>query len=213
MTVWSLEAVCTGTAVSFRGEEQSAFAKRPVAGAVHLHATGLQGDEQADKKHHGGPDMALHLYPADHHDFWNNELGGHDLLAQPGAFGSNLFIRDINENSVQIGDRFALGGALIEVSQPRQPCWKIEHRFGRKGMVAKIIETGRSGWYFRVIEEGQIAAHDRLERVSAGHDGWTVAKAFQTLFGAESSRDDLLALAALDRLSQDQKDRASKRAG
>ncbi len=135
------------------------------------------------------------------------------LLGEPGAFGSNLAVAGLDESDVTIGERFTLGSSLIEISQPRQPCWKIEHRFGIKGIVAKIIQTGRCGWYFRVLEPGQIAAGDQLERAEAGHDGWSVSRAFLTLFGPNASTRDLAELAALERLSADHKARALKRAG
>ena len=118
-------AVCTGTARPFNGAELSAFAKRPRDGALQVLAEGLASDEQADRRVHGGPEMALHLYPLDHHGFWREKLGDHPLLTEPGAFGSNLAISGLTEAMVHIGDRFTLGTALIEVSQPRQPCWKI----------------------------------------------------------------------------------------
>ena len=212
MTAWSVEALCVGKAVPFKGEEKSAFAKAPISGPVTIQREGLVGDEQADRKHHGGPDMAVHLYPADHHAFWNEQLGGHALLDTPGAFGTNLSVRGIDEAQILIGDQFRLGSALIEVSQPRKPCWKIEHRFARKGMVADIIRTGRSGWYFRVLEEGHTQAGDQLEQVASGHDGWSVARVFSALFSAKTSVSELEGVAALTKLSQDHRDRAFQRA-
>lgn len=97
---------------------------------------GLAADEPADRRVHGGPEMALHLYPLDHHDWWRSAIGDHPALDEPGSFDSNLAVSGLTEDRVHIGDRFRLGTALIEVSQPRQPCWKIEHRFGHRGMVA-----------------------------------------------------------------------------
>lgn len=208
---WRLDAICTGTPVPFNGAEKSAFAKHPVEGPRRITIEGIEGDEQADRKHHGGPQMAVHLYPLDHHDFWRGALMDHELLGLPGAFGSNLAVREIDETQVCIGDRFRLGSALLEVSQARQPCWKIEHRFQRKGMVATVIETGRSGWYFRVLEEGSAQAGDTIERVEIGHEGWTVARVFNTIFSRDSAAVDLAAVAELDRLSPDHRARAQKR--
>lgn len=152
----TIEAICTGTARPFNGAETSAIAKRPREGLVQFLKDGLAPDEQADRRVHGGPDMAVHLYPLDHHGFWREQIGPAALLDEPGAFGSNLAVRGITEDQVHIGDRFKVGTALLEISQPRQPCWKIEHRFSAhcdaKGMVSTIVRTGRSGWYFRVIE-------------------------------------------------------------
>ncbi|MEL6488154.1 MAG: MOSC domain-containing protein, partial [Pseudomonadota bacterium] len=172
----TIAAICTGTARPFNGAETSAIAKRPREGMVQLLKEGFAPDEQADRRVHGGPEKAVHLYPLDHHEVWREELKDKPALAlldEPGAFGSNLSVSDMDEHSVFIGDRFRLGspetGAVIEVNQPRQPCWKVDHRFNTKGMTARIVETGRSGWYFRVLEEGEVQAGDTLERIEDGH--------------------------------------------
>lgn len=196
-----IEAVCTGTARPFHGAELSAFAKRPREGRVQIHAEGLAPDEQADRTVHGGPEQALHLYPLDHHAFWRGEIGDHPALDEPGGFGSNLAVTGLTEEMVHIGDRFACGTALIEVSRPRAPCWKIEHRFGHKGMVAAVIRTGRCGWYFRVIETGEVAAGDSLERVAMGAADWSVARVFRALTAGKATPEELAQLAELPALS------------
>jgi len=205
MSIWTIQAVCTGTARPFLGAETSAIAKRPREGVVQVLEEGLAPDEQADRSVHGGPEMALHLYPLDHHDWWRGEIGDHPALAEPGGLGSNIAVTGLTEDMVHIGDRFRLGpkttGALIEVSQPRQPCWKIEHRFGHKGMVANIVKTGRCGWYFRVIETGEVAAGDLLERVSVGASTWSVARVFRALVEGKATLEELAELADLETLS------------
>ena len=205
MTRWTIEAVCAGTARPFLGAETSAIQKRPQDGPVQIHAEGLAPDEQADRRVHGGPEMALHLYPLDHHDWWRGAIGDHPALDEPGGFGSNFGLRGLTEEHVHIGDRFVCGpkdtGALIEVSQPRQPCWKIEHRFGHKGMVAAIITSGRSGWYFRVIEPGEVSPGDSLERVSLGAQDWSVARVFRALVAGKATPEERAALADLAPLS------------
>ena len=201
----TVEAICTGTARPFNGAELSAFAKQPREGLLQILEDGFAPDEQADRRVHGGPEMALHLYPLAHHTFWRERLGAIDLLDHPGAFGSNLAVSDLVESQVHIGDRFRLGSALIEVSQPRQPCWKIEHRFAphcdSKGMVKTIIETARSGWYFRVLETGEVQAGDTLERLEEGVSSWTVARTFTALIAGKASRDELAELAEMNRLA------------
>ena len=204
----TLEAICTGTARPFNGVETSAIAKRPREGVVQLLEEGFAPDEQADRRVHGGPEMAVHLYPLDHHDYWREQLGELSLLDEPGAFGSNLTVRGLTEDAVHIGDTFRLGTALIQVSQPRQPCWKIEHRFGHKGMVAKIIKTGRSGWYFRVLEIGDVEAGDTIERISSGDEQWSIARTFMALVAGKATREELEQLSELETLSPKLRDKA-----
>lgn len=213
MTRWTIEAVCTGTARPFNGAELSAFAKRPREGSVQVLEDGLAPDEQADRRVHGGPQMALHLYPLDHHAWWRGAIGDHPALDEPGGFGSNIAVTGLLEDQVHIGDRFRLGTALIEISQPRQPCWKIEHRFGHKGMVARIIESGRCGWYFRVIETGEVQAGDALERIAIGAGEWSVARVFRALVAGKASAADYAALADLPALSPELRKKAAARRG
>ena len=212
----TVTAICTGTARPFNGAETSAIVKRPREGTLQVLEDGFAPDEQADRRVHGGPEKAVHLYPLDHHSFWRGELSDPTALAlldEPGAFGSNLAVSDLSESDVHIGDRFRLGTALLEINQPRQPCWKVDHRFGVKGMTAKIVKTGRSGWYFRVLEIGDCEAGDALERVEIGHQGWTVARTFAALIAGKASREDLVKLAELDRLNPGLRERAIKKLG
>lgn len=202
---WLVEALLGGRAQPFRGDETSAIAKQKLTGIVPIHRNGLTGDSQADRRVHGGPEKAVHCYPLDHHEDWRQVIGDHPVLDDPGAFGSNLAIRGLTEANVHIGDRFRLGSALLELCQPRQPCWKIEHRFGHKGMVAHILNSGPCGFYLRVLEEGEAQAGDRLERTEIGHADWPVSRAFATLFGPAARRGatDLAHLHQLDRLAED----------
>ncbi|MEE4201801.1 MOSC domain-containing protein [Erythrobacter sp.] len=212
-----VEAICTGTARPFNGAETSAIAKQPREGVLQFLEDGLTRDEQADRRVHGGPEMAVHLYPLDHHTFWREELGDIALLDEPGAFGSNLAVRGIEEKDVHIGDRFRLGTALLEVSQPRQPCWKIEHRFAKacdaKGMIARIVETGRSGWYFRVVEIGEARAGDTLERIAIGESEWSVARTFSALIAGRASKKELQELADVKKLAPKLRERARSKIG
>jgi MOSC domain-containing protein YiiM len=197
-----VEALCIGQPRPFNGVELSAIDKRPVDGPVTIRSLGVEGDGVADTKHHGGPDMAVHHYPRDHYAGWAEWLGRHDLLSRPAAFGENIHAQGMTEANVHIGDRFRLGSTLLEVSQPRQPCWKIEHRFDAKGMVKRIVRQHNCGWYYRVIEEGTARAGDVLDRVEVGHEDWSVARLFAKLYDPEhkASREELEHIAGLEKL-------------
>ncbi len=185
---YRITALMTGKAREFGERTRSAIAKRPVAGPVAIGRLGLAGDEQVEDAH-GGPHMAVHLYPLAHHDYWRGAIGAHPLLDDPGAFGSNVAVDGLTERDVHIGDRFRLGTAQLEISQPRKPCWKIDSRFDRPGMVDAIIETGRCGWYFRVIEEGAAQAGDLLTRDERGDTEWTIAHAFDAIWARAKAFD------------------------
>ncbi len=189
---FEVRALCAGSARPFRGDESSAIAKQPLPGKVTINRLGLASDEQADPVHHGGPDMAVHHYPLDHHAYWRAELDDHPLLDEPGAFGTNLSVLGMTEEDVLLGDRFRLGSAVIQVCQPRQPCWKIEHRFGRKAMVKRILRSGRCGWFYRVIEEGEAEAGDPLEKIDEGMPDWSMARIFGGIWGTTTPKDDEL---------------------
>ena len=187
-----VQAICAGQPQDFHRTEQSAIAKQALAGPARITRAGVAGDAQADLAHHGGPDMAVHHYPLDHHPYWREQLGDHPLLALPGAFGSNLAVKGLTESDVRLGDRFRLGTALLEACQPRQPCWKIEHRFGEKGMVKAILQTGRCGWFYRVVEEGTAVAGDALMSESRGLPDWNMERLFEAIWGTNSVWDPAL---------------------
>lgn len=208
-------AVLTGRVAAFHAEGDSAIAKQPVTGPVAVGALGLAGDEQADLVHHGGRDKAIHHYPHDHYPLWAKAIGAHPLLACYGAFGENIATEGVTESEVCIGDRFRLGTALVEVSQGRQPCWKLDHRFGNKAMLAGVVKTRRSGWYYRVIESGAVSAGDAFELVARPLHEWTVARVFGLLIGGEGKRDPaaVRALAGLDVLAEPWRKRAAAISG
>ncbi|HET6524721.1 MOSC domain-containing protein [Sphingopyxis sp.] len=205
-------AVLTGKARPFRGDEPSAIGKLPVAEAVAVDAMGLAGDEQADRSVHGGIDKAIHHYPADHYDWWRGQLGAVPLLDAAGAFGENISTTGLDENSVFLGDRFRLGSALVEVTQARQPCWKLDHRFETKGVMAGVVKSRRSGWYYRVLEPGVVRAGDDLELVERPYPDWPLASLFGLLIGGEakSRLADLTALRDVPALADTWKVRRAK---
>ena len=168
-----------------RGDESvpSGIVKTPVAGRVRVGRTNLDGDGQADLRVHGGPDKAVYAYPAHHYRTWAAELGRDDMV--PGLFGENLTVDGVDEDDVLIGDRFRMGTALLEVSQPRIPCFKLGIRVGDPHFLRPFLHSGRTGFYLRVIEEGDVAEGDPVERVSRGEGGLSVRAATRLFAGGE----------------------------
>lgn len=141
--------------------------KQPVEMPVWLGKEGLAGDAQADRRVHGGPEKALHQYPVAHYARLAAAFPDAGPLLVPGAIGENLSVPGWDETSIAIGDVFQLGDARIQLSQPRSPCWKIDHRFSADGMAQFIAAQRITGWYFRVLEEGAVepgAGFERIER-------------------------------------------------
>lgn len=206
-------AVLLGQVRPFRGDDEpSAIGKLPVADVVAVGAMGLAGDEQADRTVHGGIDKAIHHYPADHYAWWRQQLGDAPLLGAPGAFGENISTTGLDESNVCLGDRFRLGTALVEVSQARQPCWKLDHRFQAKGVMATVVKTRRTGWYYRVLEPGQVRAGDTLDLIDRPWPDWPLASLFGLLIGGEAKDRpaDLRALRDVPVLAETWKVRRAK---
>jgi MOSC domain-containing protein YiiM len=139
--------------------------KSPVAGRVRVAALNIDGDEQSDLEVHGGVDKAVYAYPMEHYAFWRRELP--DLEFPWGAFGENLTTEGLSEETVAIGDRFRIGSAEFAVTQPRMPCYKLGLRFNRPEIVKAFLRSGRTGFYFAVLKEGELGAGDAVEPVGA----------------------------------------------
>jgi MOSC domain-containing protein YiiM len=153
--------------------------KYPVDGSLHLGSQGFAGDEQADGRVHGGPDKAVHLYPAVHYGRLAQAFPEAASQLKPGSLGENISSPTLDESRVRIGDVFGLGEARLQLCQPRSPCWKIDARFGVDGMAAYIAEHHLAGWYFRVLLPGIVAPRDTLDIVEPGDDRLSLAQALQ----------------------------------
>jgi MOSC domain-containing protein YiiM len=154
---------------------QTAFFKNPVAGPVALGRLNLAGDRQADQRVHGGPDQAVLAYSADHYPLWRVELELPEM--GPGGFGENFTIGGQSEAEVCIGDVYQVGDAVVQVSQPRGPCYKISWRWNRPDLLARVEATRRHGWYLRVLEEGTVQAGLDLVLLARPNPTWTVLRA------------------------------------
>lgn len=158
--------VFTGSVRQYEGSRPSAIAKRQVDGELELTEAGLQGDEQAEKKIHGGPDRALCHYPREHYAEWAREFPEQAELFCAPAFGENLSTVGLTEKNVFIGDIYRWGDALIQVTQPRSPCFKLNYHFGISDLSAQMQSSGRMGWLYRVIVAGKVSTAQPLALVS-----------------------------------------------
>jgi MOSC domain-containing protein YiiM len=215
MTPAPILALLAGKAVPFARGEHSAIAKTPVEGPVRIGFLGIDVDQQADPRFHGGPDKALHHYPSDHYARWGSLAVDHPLLNAPGAFGENVSTWGLTEDRVCIGDRFRLGTALVEISQGRQPCWKQGHRMAWSALPALMVRERRSGWYYRVIEEGKATEGDSLSLLDRPLPDWSVRRVFGLLIGGEhkGQTEALKALAGMEVLFEGWRQRAADLAG
>jgi MOSC domain-containing protein YiiM len=177
----------------------SGFFKTPIDGPIWVGKTNLTGDGQADLKHHGGVDKAVLAYSADHYPLWRTELEKPDFPF--GAFGENLTISGYSEQSMYIGDIFAIGMVVFEVSQPRQPCWKLARRWRMNELVPMVLNNGRTGWYLRVMQEGAIEKGMRVTLLDRPNPDWPVARANQILHHHKKDLELTLQLAAVPKLA------------
>lgn len=179
----------------------SGFRKVPVSGQVDVSETGLSGDGQADLKHHGGRDKAILCYSAEHYQAWEIELDRESIAF--GFFGENLTLAQGTEVEICVGDTFSIGSVRVQVSQPRQPCWKLGRFAKHPQLPKKVVQTGFCGWYLRVLETGSIETGMPFELVDRPRPDWSIRRAHRTMYAKKA--DDIFAdkflLAALPELS------------
>lgn len=161
------------------------FFKQPTPGRVWLGYEGFTGDEQADRRVHGGVDKAVCVYPAEHYPYWISVFP--EVSFAHGAFGENLTIEGLTEGNVCVGDRYRCGESLVEVSQPREPCWKLARRWKIKAFPALVVKVGFTGYYFRVLKHGFVTNGDTLELVERPEPGWTIQRCNEVAHDRKSS--------------------------
>ena len=159
----------------------TAIFKEPVSRRLILRRDNLEGDEQADLRVHGGWDKAVYVYPSEHYAFWRAKL---DMPMMHGMFGENFTTECLDESTVCIGDRFRIGSAIVEVTQPRVPCYKLAVRFGRPDMPRQFHASGRCGFYLAVLKEGSVGAGDAWERIGGEKNALSVIESYRRHFSA-----------------------------
>jgi len=180
------EVVWKGIAV------ETAIFKEPIAGAVRIGQLNLAGDQQADVTVHGGAEKAVYAYPVEHYEYWRRQLP--NAVLSWGAFGENLTTEGLGEETLCIGDLLSVGSAILRVTQPRMPCYKLELRFNRDDMIKRFLVSGRSGFYFSVIEPGDVGAESKIEILNRDPEGVTVSDILRLYLG--QTRDPELLLRA-----------------
>ncbi|MEM6794165.1 MAG: MOSC domain-containing protein [Acidobacteriota bacterium] len=154
----------------------SSIFKEPTDLRIALRETHLEGDEVADRRHHGGADKAVLAYGARQYEAWSRGKSGPSYSFPWGAFGENWTVSELSEDSVFLGDVFAVGSARVQVSQPRQPCWKLSRRWKIRDLTRHAQESGRLGWYLRVLEVGEVAVGDALELLERPLPDWPLER-------------------------------------
>lgn len=178
--------------------------KEPVAGRVRVRRLNLDCDRQADLSVHGGPEKAIYVYPADYYPAWRKELPDMDI---PWAmFGENLTVEGLRDDTVHIGDQFRIGSTLVAVTQPRMPCYKLGIRFGRDDILKRLLTSGRTGFYFAVLEEGDVATGDPITLVKRDELAIPVAEITRLYTSKKREIEALRRVVRLEALPEDWRD-------
>lgn len=189
----------------------SGYRKRPAGTPIHVGELGLAGDAQADLTVHGGADKAVYAYPVSRYPDWAAAFPAIAGEFVPGAMGENLVVRGIDETDVNIGDRIRVGGALLQIAQPRQPCFKLALALGEPRAARAMTRNGWCGWYYRVLEPGVIGAGDAHDVIERPNPGWPVSR-FAEILAARALGADLLAeMVAMEGLAENWQVRALRR--
>lgn len=188
--------------------EPSAIDKQPMQGPMLFDEMGFLPDDQGDKKAHGGAEKAIHHYPFDHYASWlavfkekSLEIDGPDM-SLPGAFGENISTVGFTEGDVCLGDIFQLGTGRVQIAQGRQPCWKLNERFGNKTMSRLVQKSGMTGWYYRVLEPGEVQAGDHIKLLERLAPEWPLSRVIELLFVKTADMKALEQVVALPFLAQ-----------
>ncbi|EPS3385921.1 MOSC domain-containing protein [Vibrio vulnificus] len=192
-----VNSVLAGKTVAFAHGTKSAINKQVMSQRLHATELGFTNDEQGDPRFHGGIQKALHIYPSEHYPVWQQELGDKAIFQSAGAFGENLSSSGVTEAFICLKDKIRIGTTLLEVSQGRMPCWKLNVRFEQNDMARRLQDTLRTGWYFRVLEEGDIGAGDEIILCERPYPHWSLARIMAAVFTGCLDKTELSQLAEL----------------
>lgn len=192
-----VKAVLAGKTVPYAHGALSAINKQVLPERQHATELGFISDEQGDPRFHGGIQKALHIYPSEHYPIWQQELGERTIFQSAGGFGENISSEGVTESTICLKDKIRIGSTLLEVSQGRMPCWKLNVRFDQHDMARRLQDTLRTGWYFRVLEEGDIGAGDEIILCERPYPEWPLARIMGAVFTGCLDREELTKLSEL----------------
>jgi MOSC domain-containing protein YiiM len=186
----------------------SGFVKKPVQGPARVTPLGLAVDEQADLSVHGGFEKAVYGYSFEHYAAWRKEYPRHTNVLVPGGFGENLCIDGLRESEICVGDVHRIGSCLLQVCQPRQPCFKLALRFSDKMMPKAMIKSGRAGWYYRVLEAGELTPGDAIHLEDRPNPDFSFARLVELISHGKATQAELERMQDMPGLASDWQTRA-----
>lgn len=184
-----------------RGPVKTAIFKKPTAARLRVDLLNIDGDRQADLVNHGGHNKAVYCYPVEHYPIWAQELNRTDF--EHGQFGENLTTQGLLETDVQIGDIFRIGTSVVQVTQPRAPCFKLGIRMEDPLFVKRFMKSGRSGFYLRVVEPGELGRGDAIQRLERGRAGLSVHEVWSLSYGEGDDREHMRIALGIDTLAEE----------
>lgn len=190
----TIESVLSGKIQSYSRGALSAINKTIQSNRLQVTTLGFTEDEQGDPRFHGGVEKALHIYPSEHYPKWRSELGEKPIFEEVGAFGENLSSTGVDEYSLCIGDIVQIGSTKLQISQGRMPCWKLNDRCDEPDMALRFQMTMRTGWYFRVLEEGDIGAGDAIYLIERPYPDWSLARVMGLVYRGVLDEQELKAV-------------------
>lgn len=211
-----IESIQVGKPKTLAADWTSAIFKHTVNGLISLNKTNLAGDEQADLSVHGGPDKAVNVYCQEHYTYWNQRalfpLRKRILLPNPpnGSFGENFTVSGMQESDVCIGDTYEVGSTIVQISQPRQPCWKLARKFNQPKLPFWVQKTSKTGWYFRVLQEGEVEQYNEFKLLERKNPQWTIQRANQLMYHKHKDQKQIHSILECNELSASWKTTFSK---
>ncbi|KAA5824555.1 MOSC domain-containing protein [Algibacter amylolyticus] len=194
------------TTIIWNGKEVvTGIYKTPTNQPIFLGTTDVKGDEVTDRKHHGGEFKACYLFSEDHYEYWKNLYPNLDWSY--GMLGENLTVSGLNEKEIHIGDIYKLGGALIQITQPREPCFKLGVKFGNQNILKQFINHGFPGTYIRVLEAGSVKAGDTFELIDKAKNSLTTHQFFNLLYSKEKNKAHIECILTNDAIPKRKRDK------